>query len=292
MNKFYYRVYGLNVESEIRMDELEPIDKDSTIDLKIVMGQRLKEVKKIKRDKKEKQDILITAKDIAHYYIQNGNYILIEAKEDVSDEDIIAFLLGWAIGRSMIQRNMLALHAATVVVDNKGIILAGKSGAGKSTLTNRFTAEGYKFSSDEISSISFIENKPFVNPAYCLQKVTSLGLERSRYDKERFFNIRSNRHAIEPREDFINEIVPLAAVVDISVGENEELIFEELKGSEKIEVFLRNVYGINTARRHGLDSGYFMDAMKIAKQIPVFKIVRPIDKDTVDEQMKLILESY
>ena len=108
----------------------------------------------------------------------------------------------------------------------------------------------------------------------------------------RFFNIRSNRHAIEPREDFINEIVPLAAVVDISVGENEELIFEELKGSEKIEVFLRNVYGINTARRHGLDSGYFMDAMKIAKQIPVFKIVRPIDKDTVDEQMKLILESY
>ena len=35
-----------------------------------------------------------------------------------------------------------------------------------------------------------------------------------------------------------------------------------------------------------------MDAMKIAKQIPVFKIVRPIDKDTVDEQMKLILESY
>ena len=84
----------------------------------------------------------------------------------------------------------------------------------------------------------------------------------------------------------------MAAVVDISVGENEELIFEELKGSEKIEVFLRNVYGINTARRHGLDSGYFMDAMKIAKQIPVFKIVRPIDKDTVDEQMKLILESY
>lgn len=292
MDKFYYKVYGLNVESGIRMDELEVINSDSDIDLRIIIGNRLKEVKKFKREKKDKMNILITAKNIAHYYIENGNQITIEAQEDACDEDIIAFLLGWAIGRIMIQRNMLALHAATVVVDGKGIILAGKSGSGKSTLTNRFTAEGHKFSSDEISSISFIENNPYVNPAYCLQKVTELGLERSRYDKDRFFSIRSERYAIQPKEDFINYVVPLAAVIDINVGENEELIFEELKGSEKIEVFLKNIYGINTARRHGLDSRYFMDAMKIAKQIPVFRIIRPIDKDTVDEQMKFILESY
>ncbi len=292
MDKYYYRVYGLNVESEIKIDELEVIDDDSAIDLKITMGNRLKEVKKFKREKKDKQNLLITAKNVAHYYISNGKHILIEAQENACDEDIIAFLLGWAIGRILIQKNILALHAATVVVDGKGIILAGKSGSGKSTLTNRFTAEGHKFSSDEISSISFKENKPYVNPAYCLQKVTDLGLERSRYDKDRFFPIRSDRYAIQPKEDYVNNVVPLSVVVDINVGDNEELVFEKLKGSEKIEVFLKNIYGINTARRHGLDSEYFMDAMKIAKQIPVFRIVRPVDKDTVDEQMKLILANY
>ena len=44
MDKFYYRVYGLNVESEIRMDELEVINYDSDIDLRIIIGNRLKEV--------------------------------------------------------------------------------------------------------------------------------------------------------------------------------------------------------------------------------------------------------
>lgn len=292
MDKYYYRVYGLNIESEIKMDELEIINDDSEIDLRITMGERLKEIKKFKRNIKDKQNILITAKKVAHYYITNGNHILIQAQEDACYEDIIAFLLGWAIGRIMIQRNILALHAATVVVDGKGIILAGKSGSGKSTLTNRFTSEGYKFSSDEISSINFREDKPYINPAYCLQKVTKLGLERSSYDKDRFFEIRSERYAIQPRENFTDDIVPLYAVVEISLGDNEDLVFEELKGSEKIQVFLKNVYGINTARRYGLDSRYFMDIMKIVKQIPVFRIVRPVDKNTVDEQMKLILANY
>lgn len=292
MDKYYYRVYGLNVESDIKMDELEIIDDNSDIDLKIIMGQRLEEVKKNKDFKKDKLNLMVTAKKIAHYYITNGNEILIEAQKDANDEDIIAYLLGWAVGRILIQKNIIAFHAATVVVDGKGIILAGKSGAGKSTLTNRFTAEGYKFSSDEISSINFEDGKPHVNPSYCLQKVTELGLERSRYDKNRFFAIRSERYAIKPEEDYINDVVPLSAVVDISIGDNEELIFEEVDGSEKIEIILKNIYGINTARRYGLDKIFFINALKIAKEIPVFKVIRPVDKDTVDEQMNLILANF
>lgn len=292
MDKYYYRVYGLNIESDIKMNELETIDSDSDIDLKIIMGQRVEEVKKNRDFKKDKLNLMVTAKRVAHYYITNGNQILIEAQEDANDEDIIAYLLGWAVGRILIQRNIIAFHAATVVVDGKGIILAGKSGVGKSTLTNRFTADGYKFSSDEISSIKFENGKPHVNPAYCLQKVTELGLERSRYDKDRFFSIRSERYAIKPKEDYINNVVELSALVDITIGDNESLIFDEVEGSEKMEIILKNVYGINTARRYGLDKIFFMNALKIAKEVPVFKIIRPKDKDTVDEQMNLILSNF
>ncbi len=34
------------------------------------------------------------------------------------------------------------------------------------------------------------------------------------------------------------------------------------------------------------------EALKIAKEIPVFKVIRPAHKDTVDEQMNLILANF
>lgn len=46
-------------------------------------------------------------------------------------------LVQFALGRHLIQNNILPLHAATVVVDDKAYVFYGESGAGKSTLAEQ-----------------------------------------------------------------------------------------------------------------------------------------------------------
>ncbi len=265
-------------------------DKEN-IDVKIKFEKRIDEVKKINKEKLDIQDMLITAKDIAHYHIIGGDTIVIYARHDAKDEDIIAFLIGWALGRILIQRNTIAFHGATVVIDNKAYIIAGKSRAGKSTLTSKFITNGYKFISEEISSIDFDNKKvSYVNPAYCLQHITEEAKEKLEYSKERYFKKRK-RYAIRPYESYINKKIILAGIIELTVCDKDEVEFEKVCGSEKLEVFMRNIYAINTYRKYEINSEYFKKCINLVKDIPVFKIKRPYNKFTVDEQMSLILSN-
>ena len=58
-----------------------------------------------------------------------------------------------AVIDGMADRGVLGIHAATVVVDGRAVVLAGRSGAGKSTLTLALLRAGAQLLTDELTLI-------------------------------------------------------------------------------------------------------------------------------------------
>lgn len=53
---------------------------------------------------------------------------------------------------------------------------------------------------------------------------------------------------------------------------------------------MKNIYGNEIFFNIGIEKEYFKKVVELAKNIEVYKIFRPRNKFSVDDQMKLILE--
>ena len=77
----------------------------------------------------------------------------------------------------------------------------------------------------------------------------------------------------------------------ITVGDVEEVTIEELKGSEKINNIINNIYrGEYIKHLGGVNPEYFKKCLNIAKNINFYVVTRPKDQFTVDKQIALIEE--
>ena len=291
MSKFYYKLYGLNIESEVECNELIKSEK-SNDDIKISFGKVPENIKKlIKKDwfgYTTDKIMWLYIEDVAIYYIFNGTNIIIEKQQDNVDMyDIKAYLLGTALGIILIQRNSIAIHGGTILIDNKAITIVGDSGAGKSTLTSALRIKGYPFMADDVSVLS--DNK--VNFSYPQQKLCRDAMKKLGYDIKNYNMIDDDREkfAIPVKDNFIMELNKLNAIFEIAVTDsNEEVSFEEIKGSEKLNVFLKNVYRIEVAKIVGINPIYFKKCLDIVSDINMYRIKRPDGKFSVSNQIELI----
>ena len=156
---YSYNVYGLNVQSEIEFPELlsSNCKEYKYTDVNISYGRLSKEIaEEIEMGKLcslNKETMWFYINDVAKYYIHSGNIIIVEPFNNADNHDVKAFLLGSAFGMLLIQKNIVAIHGGTIVVDGQAIIITGEQGAGKSTLTSALREKGYFFMADDVSVI-------------------------------------------------------------------------------------------------------------------------------------------
>jgi hypothetical protein len=292
-----YKIYGLKIKSEILLPELSAISEQECghIDATISYGKVPKELKspifKNKFFQISKSEFYFHIIGVAHYYVTNGNSIVIEPDAECDQEEVKAFLLGSSLGMMLIQRNIVALHGGTVVVDGKGIIITGHCGAGKSTLTSAFIKSGYPFLADDVSALgNNAEGSIIIHPTFPQQKLCKDAMEKMDYDTNKFsiVDIDREKYAIPLDKSFISSPVPLWAIYEINIGTSGNVEISEVLGSDKIKILLKSIYRIEISRQIGFESQYFKYCMNIAKNIPIFKISRPKDVFSVKEQMELI----
>lgn len=299
-----YTVYGLNIESEIEIEELKELeDNNANIDVNICYGKTpghiAKELNKIEIKTRcspiTRNDIWLTVNSIANYNIKDGNNIIIDPIEGGQTKRIKSFLLGWAFGILFTQRNTIAIHGSTIVIDDSGIIIAGDSGVGKSTLSEAFKRKGYCYITDDLSVIDTKDKaNPLIKPAYPLRKLCTDAMDYFGYDKELYEmtkkNARRERYKVNLDNKFLNKEVPLKSVFIINIEDVEDVKVKELKGREKIDSLMDNGYFLNVEANIGMRPEYFMQYLNIAKNINVYKLIRPIKGFTVKEQVNKIEE--
>lgn len=300
VTKYTYKVYGMNIESEIFLPELLLVSnkEDDYVDVTISYGVMPKgirhELENSQTYKFGKNEMWFSIKEVAQYYIYNGNAIIVEPYPNGDMEDIKIFLLGSAFGMLLIQRDIVAIHGGTVIVDGQGVIFTGDSGVGKSTLTAALRKKGYAFLADDVSVTSKgIDGIPVINPGYPQQKLCKDAMEKMGYDTDKFIMIDSDRdkYAIPVCNDFFKEAVPLGAIFELAIGEVNNVHVSEVIGSEKLKVLLKNIYRIELTRYIGISPSYFKSCVDIVKKIPLYRIIRPKDTFSIKQQIEFITET-
>ena len=201
------------------------------------------------------------------------------------------YLMCSCLGFIMLQRDMVAIHGGVIEIDDKAVIFTGDRGAGKSTLTTALRRKGYKFISDDVASIE-INKLPYVMPGFPYQKLCKSAMDNFGYDKDSYISFMSDdeiKYIVPAKDEFIYEPKELTAIVKLTVGDVDEVTIEELRGCEKLNNIIQNIYRGEYIKHLGkMDSVYFKQCIDIAKNIRFFKVTRPANQFTVDTQINLI----
>ena len=295
MKKWFYKVYGLIVESDIEIPELLSIDKnENKVDIKIKKDIIPKDViEKIPSYSWFKYDVdsmVFTVKNIGSFYIYDGKNIVVQPSENADNQGIKTFILGTSFGMILLQRNKVAIHGGAILIEENAIILTGQSGAGKSTLTNYFRHYEYPFMADDVCSTIELQDEIFIEPAYPQQKICRDAMEKIGYRIDDFKLIDEDRekYVIPTHESFVKEKRKLKAIFEIEPYDGEEVKIEEVSGGEKMKIILRNIYRIEIIVPHGIPPTYFKKVINISKNTLLFRIKRSRDQFSVDRQIELI----
>lgn len=293
---YKYNVYGINIDSEIKFNEIMDNNINNIGNILIRYGTMDKTIKDdIKKGKVtyiNKGKYWCYIENVATFLILNGSEIIVEPAINSKIEDIRAYLLGCLSGFILFQKNIIAIHSGAVEINKKGLIIVGDSGSGKSTLTTALRLQGYRLISDDISTVS-MENYPIIYPGYPAQRLCEDAMDKLNYDKSKFSSIELDniiKYIVPTNDNFVTESIEIGAICEIKVKECEQVYIEQINAGEKLDLILKNIHMIDWVENLGWDRNYFKECIELSKRIPMYRIIRPKNKFTVDEQIKLIEE--
>ena len=289
-NTYYYHICGLNVESEIELPEAREVQCFDNTDVKIQYGKmpdRVKEQKELgsKACYWRPNSTWFHTDAVGDFYVSEGREILIELEEEIDVRLLRAMILGPGIGNVLVHKNILSLHGGGVVAKNQTIIICGDSGSGKSTIVNELIRNQYSLLGDDTVVIKQEEEIAMAIPAYPQQKLCKDAAISSGYDISTLLRLDEERekYAIPRKDKFANQSTPIQALFYIVKSKQDELKIQEMRGSEKLSILVKNLYMSQLYQVIGVPPELMLQCITLAKQIPIYKIERPIGRMTVQE---------
>lgn len=299
---YFYRIYGLFVKSEIKFDEyVYDSSCSDEFDLNIIFSEVRSEINDLilkgVNQVVEENEVWFHINNIGTYRITNGNTIMVQPHGVPDVQALKAFLIGTCMGYVFYQKGMLAIHGGTLEKDDKAIIIVGESGSGKSTLSTALRLSGYGLMTDDITRVE-MNNGVTVFPGYPAQRlcedcINEFGIDKNKCTNITIFN--KNKYVVPLEKDFVEKEKRLGAIFELSVGDIDCIKTEEVKGNEKLQLLLRNIYSFRGVKHLGVKPEYFIKCLTLAKNIPMFKIMRPRNGFTVNGQIgyiNRIMSSY
>lgn len=293
MKQYKYRAFGFNIISDFEMPEL--MKGNGIVDIEITKGN----IEEIEDDlledkiiKSSENEIVYQLKDIAGCKVINGKRVIIMPSPNLGHTTLRLFILTSVLGCILIQKKVPAIHGSCVVIGDKCIIIAGDSGAGKSTITSEFILQGYTFLSDDVSVIYDDKlGNLCVQPGVPYRKlhkdsalhysINTENCEKIEYEEEKYL--------IPLHKSFENTPKKLCALVEIVPKEVDDVYIEKLKGIEKLNILMNNLYRGRLTAHFKSREFYFKLIGDIAARLDVYRIIRPKDRFTCDKQVELII---
>lgn len=298
---YRYQIYGVIIESEFELKLLIPACEYNPSQDVITIAERdvEKEVLNILDNanalKKQYEIGLETSafKNIGGFYlIRGGKEILVKIKEGYTYETISSWILGFCLSMVLLQRQILTVHCSALATENGAILVSGTPGAGKSSLAGKLLEQGCRLMADDVAAVSFTEDTCMVYPAFPFQKLCSNEVEKKALDKNKliYINEDKDKYLVPVIDIFETTPQQLKAFFYIVKAPVEELLFKKLSGfdcfmSVKDNLFLHRLKGKweNTPE-------VINQCMKIASEGDVYLILRPDNKDTLNEICKKVMD--
>ncbi|WP_258073007.1 HPr kinase/phosphorylase [Xanthomonas arboricola] len=230
--------------------------------------------------------VLLQVPDLVRILVRGGRSIQVQRLRQ-DDESWRLFLLGSALGYLCLQRGLFPLHAACLRIGNRTVAIAGHSGAGKSTLSAALVRRGHGLLSDDLTVIR-TEGDIEVLPAFPRLKLwrdtldslqmPCVGLPQVRKGMDKF--------DLRPQSGFDPTPAPLDAIVILK--EASEMSMQRHSPSAALPLLHNYLARPTAALRLGLRPATFAQAAAIARQVPVWHLLRPLRFDALDDGAELI----
>jgi hypothetical protein len=287
-SEYIYSAYNLIIHCDVPLPELLP--GYGAADVVIRQGQTPSHLAGLRDEPGYFQAIegqlLLKIPGVAHFWVRNGDEIVIQPAAGALPGDIRAFLLGSCLGALLHQRGALALHASAILTDAGAVLFSGHSGSGKSTLLTVFLQRGYKMLSDDICAIVAGEaGRLIVAPAIPRSKLwddaaAGLGIDTTGLTP---VYSRENKFDMPAVDSFVSESAPLARIYLLAPHDGDALIIEPLDGLERFAALVAFTF-----REHFLDGlkqreAHLRLAAAAAEQADFFVIRAPRSRFTVYE---------
>lgn len=279
--QYQYFTFGLHIQSDLELPELLVSELFNPSDVTILVGKTPKRLPNCQKKgvayEVAKNEFLLDLKDIARFYVKNGDTIIIEPKRKSVAADIRLFLLGSCFGAILHQRKILVMHASAIKHEGAAVLFTGISGVGKSSTANAFRLKGYKMLTDDVCPIQFNKQQPFALPSYPQAKLWEDTLEQLELDYNHLKYIRKgvNKRAVPFLNDFVKEPLPIKTLYILQEHNKETIELIDVSDADKFRLIRKMTYRKYMLKEMGMQSYHFINASQLANYIPVKRIIRP-----------------
>jgi len=226
------------------------------------------------------QNILVSLPDIAKFHIKDGKTIIIDpSKESLKNwPSVELYLFGSIIGVILTQRSLFAFHSNAVLINNKGVLIAGDSGAGKSTTAAIFQQQGYYVLCDDIVVVN---EDLHINGDFPKIKLWKDSLEKLNIYNSNLEPVATQEgkfhYPLTHKNNNHSSKIEICAFYILSTSTRVNTIeIEQVKGVNQFQVLLSNTYRSELVSGLGIQK-YHMDiCSQLARKIPIIRIQRPV----------------
>ncbi len=298
-----FKAFGLVIESkDINLPEIPICSDEEDVDVRIIEEDYSKWpfISLADNDtnfvQARQNDLRLRVHGIGQFRATNGNQIFwCKDKANIPDSDIRNFLLGSVIGGILIQRDLLVLHANSLVKNETTIVCLGPSGSGKSTFAYALMLNGWKLLSDDLVALT----KDFkVMPGIPRIKLWEDALDVYKIEKKFLTPIRRNlkKYTLKGENiDSASESQKVSAIYFLQRNRyNDNLDFKKIsinKVNSQIEATIRlrnNLYRPRFVRGLGKESNIFSSLVNLQNQFPIYDMHLP---DDILKTSELLIEN-
>lgn len=291
---FNYRLFGLQLASDLELPELTPHSATGEPDAEIVLDKIPEVQSRIASPRIVDGAASFSIPDVACYSVVEGRKLLVDPANGADLKNVRLYLLGSAMGLLLHQRGIFPLHANAVEIEGQAFAFMGPSGAGKSTLAAWFHDRGYRVIADDVCAIHFNgQRQPWVSqglPRLRLWKsaLDATGRCETQFQRSYAGDDKWDKFDVPLGHDPAPEgLLPLAAIY--LLGSGGDFSIESLGGVSAVDAIFANTYrgqyldGAEQARNH------WQSSLSLISTTPTFTVTRQWGFDRFDVQADAIV---
>lgn len=312
---YKYKVYGMIFESDLELPECEQVDEGVKAEVLVKydnlqdMVDELQERRAVLSEDPTLEGELPSSykkveKGVYSSYIVGIVYVrivddkVIYYRPEKPLEDVVfhQWMLCFAMTIALIKKHEIILHCAGLLIPGTDdvALVCGDSGAGKSTISNALLDKGFLFVSDDSVRVADENGEAKVYGSYKQRRLCEDVVEKGNFDKSKLQFYREgkkNKWALNMGDAYYgNTPHRFRYLFFMTLKETGRVDFKEITGAAKISQIMRALYKTGAYKDEGLTAELFVKFASIAKDVKVFVVERPTDKQTVEEITETIIK--
>lgn len=276
---YHYRIYGLNLESELACPGFVSVS-EAKPDVFVTMGDVPDELENVKASGFKFQanpDHVLTKGRRARMLVSKGNQITIQPKEGTHEYVVRSLFMAWGLGALLHQRNVFPLHGSVISLGNACVAFCAPSGTGKSSLSALFVKRGYTLMDDNVAAIRFVNGVYMVQPGAPVIKFPHDVLEKSggSFASLGTFQPFLEKSVVVVRQDFPVYPQPLRKVYVLTRSGQPGFALSPLSGASRFDSLMKNTFCPQFLRGMNKLSQHFETVRSMAIQLPMVGVQLP-----------------